>query len=225
MTAGYFGKLPARSDFVAKGCPAGFLKAWEPFLMEGLARSRFDLKDAWQEAYMTMPVWRFWLSPPVPGGSFGERVTGALMPCVDKVGREFPLTIVVQLAGNGNECVAPEEWYSSAQAVLLHTLEDGVDLSDFQHAVAGLARPEAAVPLMNSRHSIELNARSDEVHVLRSVFWCKAADVQFAFECSGLPHAEEFQWLLLPEHHPENSSQSEAAGNHDGQFQSEDHRT
>ncbi len=35
MGTGYFGKLPARADFVIGQCPAGFLKSWEAFLMTG----------------------------------------------------------------------------------------------------------------------------------------------------------------------------------------------
>lgn len=225
MSAGYFGKLPARADFVTRGCPAGFLKVWEPFLIGGIARSRLDLKDAWQKAYMTMPIWRFWLSSLGSGGTFEGCATGAFMPCVDKVGREFPLTVVTQLVSNRAGSIAPEKWYCDIEAVLLKTLEDGEDLSGFQGAVSGLVAPEASARHVTTQRSAKLAHRPDECHNLQSGFWCAVAGSQFAFECAGLPHAEEFQWLLLPENHPVAGTQSAAAGSNHGRFQSEDQRT
>ncbi|MES0882280.1 type VI secretion system-associated protein TagF [Roseibium sp. SCP14] len=225
MTVGYFGKLPARADFVTNRCPNGFLKVWEPFLNEGIARSRLDLKEAWQEAYMTMPVWRFWLSSCVSGGSFEGMVTGAVMPSVDKVGREFPLTIVVRMAEDKTQMVASEDWYCDVEAILLQTLEDGAELSDFQSAVARLVAPDIAARPLIAKHSTKLAPRLDEEHNLQCVFWCAAAGSQVVFECAGLPHAEELRWLLLPEDHPETRMQSGKAGNNHGRFQSEDQRT
>lgn len=143
-SGGYFGKLPARGDFVTAACPAGFLKLWEPFLLEGLVQSRLDLKTAWEEAYMTMPVWRFWMKP-ANGDKLEGAVAGAFMPSVDRVGRKFPLTVVAPVSPGESETARPAgDWYETVEAILLQTLQEDADLAGFQKAVADLVPPVAA---------------------------------------------------------------------------------
>ncbi len=53
--------------------------------------SKEQLQDAWLDAYLTGPVWRFVLDAGVCGDSC---YAGILVPSVDRVGRYFPLTVV-----------------------------------------------------------------------------------------------------------------------------------
>ncbi|WP_305985421.1 type VI secretion system-associated protein TagF [Roseibium sp. MMSF_3544] len=222
---GYFGKLPDRADFVIGRCPEGFLRHWEPFLMKGLAQSRQDLGSAWEETYMTMPVWRFWLVPEIEGGTMRDAVAGALMPSVDKVGRKFPLT-VASPARTGDDNGRPEEaWYDRVETVLLDVLDEESSLQAFQQAVATLEDPSAVSADDPSLAYSTLAAAPETDGKIQSFFWCRAGDQFFGFQCSGLPDAEAFRWLLLPEEHGEDTSESETAGHTHGRYHPEDNRT
>lgn len=96
VAAGFFGKLPARGDFVRAGLPGGFVAAWDAWLQAVLPDSRARLGERWLAAWMEAPVWRFLLH----AGQCGpDAVLGLWMPSVDAVGRHFPLTIAAVFTG------------------------------------------------------------------------------------------------------------------------------
>jgi type VI secretion system protein ImpM len=140
MPAGLYGKLPAKRDFVAANTPRRFLEVFEPWLQAGVAASRQILGEAWREAYLGAPIWRFWL-----GASFcGEAVLGAFMPSIDGVGRYFPLTVI---AGEGAGALPPPElepnkdWFDAVEAILLDALLPERDFESLAAAVANLEEP------------------------------------------------------------------------------------
>jgi type VI secretion system protein ImpM len=140
MSAGLFGKLPAKRDFIGMNASRRFLEAWEPWLQAAVATSKQMLGDAWIETYNRAPIWRYWL-----GSDFcGEAMIGAFMPSVDGVGRSFPLAIFV---GEGDASLAPPElepndaWFEAAEAVLLEALELGATLEQIAERVASLPAP------------------------------------------------------------------------------------
>jgi len=225
MGSGYFGKLPARADFVIGGCPAGFLKVWEPFLMKGLSQSRLDLNDAWEEAYMTMPVWRFRLTPEGADGALKDAVAGALMPSVDRVGRAFPLTLVAGFASNRVEAEGEDGWYDQAETLLRGMLSEEADFGAFQQAVDRLEHPKAtdgAACIVETAEFAELPGGEEALHAR---FWCRAGERQFAFSSRGLPEAGAFRWLILPEVFGASDKDDNAAGNTHGRSHPEDHQT
>lgn len=226
MGGGYFGKLPARKDFVIGNCPKGLLKLWEPFLMGGLAQTRLQLQGDWKEAYMTMPVWRFWLSPgegDAASARLQTSVAGAFMPSVDGAGREFPLTVVADL---GTPEGAPgDDWYDTVEDILRSVLLPDATLERFQEAVAALEPPRDCGAVENRGEERLLAAMPETEGRLGSRFWCRAGDEVFAFGCNGLPAQQEFRWLLLPEHHGTGDAGHETAGDIHGRYHPEDHRT
>jgi type VI secretion system protein ImpM len=140
MPAGFFGKLPAKRDFVASGVSRGFLALWEPWLQASLATSRQTLGDSWPSAYNRMPIWRFWL-----GAQFcGEATIGALMACVDGIGRPFPLAVV---CGEGAGLLPPpeieanESWCEAAEQALLGALAPGASFEAFAAGIESLPSP------------------------------------------------------------------------------------
>ncbi|WP_420332171.1 type VI secretion system-associated protein TagF [Roseibium sp.] len=223
--SGYFGKLPDRADFVTGRCPDGFLKLWEPFLMRGLAQSRQQLGDDWEEAYMTMPVWRFLVRPsPVAGASLVP-VAGALMPSVDKVGRKFPLTVVAALDDAGSSGQPLQDWHDGVEAALVGALHEEATLSGFQQAVADLAAPVADAEGQATAACEHLEPDPETRDRVSSRFWCEAGPKSYGFDSDGLPAPEAFRWLLLPEAFEPGTDKRELAGQQHGRYQEEDHRT
>ncbi|GAB4512913.1 MAG: type VI secretion system-associated protein TagF [Roseibium sp.] len=223
MGCGYFGKLPARSDYVTGHCPNGFLKLWEPFVMQGLARSRLDLGKAWQEAYMTMPVWRFELRSADTEENLPTVVLGAFMPSVDGVGREYPLTVVAEPCHETGE--GANDWYDRVETVLRSALYEDADLARFRDSVEGLPSPGPVEDKEVPEPQAVLSAAPGEGRIGASRFWCRGGGVSFSFRCGGLPHPAEFRWLLLPEQRPRDEGGSGEAGDHHGRYHPEDHRT
>jgi type VI secretion system protein ImpM len=89
VAVGFYGKLPARGDFVRAGLPRDFTDRWDDWLQAVLAGSRSLMGEAWLPAFLEAPVWRFIL----PSGMCGEcAALGLMLPSVDKAGRYFPLT-------------------------------------------------------------------------------------------------------------------------------------
>jgi type VI secretion system protein ImpM len=89
---------------VHAGLPRDFTDPWHDWQSMVVAGSRTMMGDAWLDAFLEAPVWRFVLPP----GMCGPRaVVGLIMPSVDKVGRYFPLTFAaLSNAGTPNA----EEW-------------------------------------------------------------------------------------------------------------------
>lgn len=145
MNAGLYGKLPAKRDFVAFNTPRAFLGVWEPWLQAGVAISRQILGERWREAYLSAPIWRFWL-----GADFcGESVLGAFMPSIDGVGRYFPLTV---FAGESAGALPPpeiepnKEWFDAVETILLDALQPEHDFERLAASVAALAAPIQTPP-------------------------------------------------------------------------------
>ena len=108
-TIGFYGKIPARGDFVCVGLPRGFVDPWHAWIERMLAASRDELGEEWQPAWLEAAVWRFAL----PAGQCGpEPVVGLWLPSVDHVGRYFPLTFaLVARFGDPVELIRDAGWF------------------------------------------------------------------------------------------------------------------
>ena len=135
---GFYGKLPCRGDFLRRRVPQEFLDIWDEWLQSSLAHSRHALQEAWLDAYLTSPVWRFALAEGVCGtGAYA----GVIVPSVDRVGRYFPLTIVAQWnAGESplDAACGAYRWFNEAEALAMEA-PDTTDLDAFDAAVMQLA--------------------------------------------------------------------------------------
>jgi len=95
VVAGFYGKLPARGDFVRAALPRDFTDPWDAWLAGVMAGSRTQMGEDWLPAFLEAPVWRFALLP----GLCGERgALGLMLPSVDRAGRYFPLTFAALFA-------------------------------------------------------------------------------------------------------------------------------
>ncbi len=138
---GFFGKLPARGDFVGRRLDQSFRTGFDEWLQKSISISRRQLGAAWMPAYLNTPIWRFVLGPHLCGT---VPSLGVMMPSVDKVGRYFPLVLGAQLPG----CLSPgtvfqtaRAWFDAAEQLILTTLDDDFDLEAFDRAVLALGVP------------------------------------------------------------------------------------
>ncbi len=119
VAVGFYGKLPARGDFVRAGLPRDFVERWDDWMQSVLAGSRALMGDAWLAAFLEAPVWRFAL----PAGMCGERpVLGLMLPSVDRAGRYFPLTFAA-LHDAAAETAEGNAWLDRCEAVGRGALE------------------------------------------------------------------------------------------------------
>lgn len=139
-SAGFFGKLPSRGDFVGRSLPDSFLQPWDNWLQHALAASREQLGKTWPDAYCVSPIWRFALSAGLCGpGAY----SGILMPSVDRVNRYYPLLIAAPLATDAALLtLTTSAWFASAEQLALSALEqDDLDLDAFTQQVHALGMP------------------------------------------------------------------------------------
>ena len=152
MRMGLFGKLQSKRDFIALATPRAFLAVWEPWLQGGISASRHALEQNWQNAFLTAPIWRFWLGTEI----CGTTVAGAIMPSMDGVGRYFPLTAAA-FAEAGEHPPPPEidvneVWYTAIEDFLFSTLDAGRSFEEVTEALAAL--PAACASAMDRPASL-----------------------------------------------------------------------
>lgn len=138
---GFYGKLPAKGDFVTRRLPRSFVDPWDRWLQSAIETSREQLGEAWLGAYLNGPIWRFAL----PAGVCGDRpMTGLIMPSVDRVGRYFPLTIAAPLADGAIPTDVPSQaadWFEVMEDLALSALAEGFDFDGFDQAVEKAGPP------------------------------------------------------------------------------------
>lgn len=136
VSFGFYGKIPARGDFVRNGLPRPFIDAWDGWLQIVMAESRVLLGDAWLPAWMEAPVWRFSLAAGIcgPGAAIG-----VFMPSVDRAGRHFPLTLAC-VAGDARAWIPPSlGWLWQAAEAGIAAVSDDLEPDDL---AARLVHPE-----------------------------------------------------------------------------------
>lgn len=119
LAAGFYGKLPARGDFVRVGLPRDFTDPWDAWLQEVLIGSRSLMGEAWLPAFLEAPVWRFSLPP---GMCSQWAVLGLMLPSVDRAGRYFPLTFAA-LGPRRIDAMAGEPWLACCETAGRAALE------------------------------------------------------------------------------------------------------
>ncbi len=123
---GAFGKIPSLGDFFRIGVTPNFVEPWDNWLQNGMRVTRTILGNQWQTCFMSAPIWRFTLSA---GQAGPDTVLGVMMPSVDRVGREFPLTLVARIMGKPSSLqihFGAGSVFEKLENIALDTLEDGV---------------------------------------------------------------------------------------------------
>ena len=181
VIAGFYGKLPARGDFVRGALPRDFTERWDAWLNPAIAGSRLCMGEDWLPAFLEAPVWRFALS----AGLCGERAAlGLMLPSVDRAGRYFPLTFAALYNGGP----APEDdpaWLDDCEAAGRAALEQD-------------AGPEQLSAMLRLPEAAEGAAGRTERDMTQSIWWTDGALRVPATRCvlSGLPDAAVYATML-----------------------------
>jgi type VI secretion system protein ImpM len=138
--AGWYGKMPAAGDFVARRIPPAFLQAWHAWLPAALEGSRQRLAGRWRDEFLSMPAWRFVFSP---GLVTASAWAGLMLPSVDAVGRPFPLAIASALPAQDLDLVATllaaRSWFATLEKIALPALAGTADPATVDAAIAAEA--------------------------------------------------------------------------------------
>lgn len=142
---GAFGKMPALGDFFRLNLPRVFVDAWDGWLQAGIGTLRDRMGGAWDGCYLSAPIWRFSL----PRGQVGDAaMVGVMMPSVDRVGRQFPLTLAcpVELATPAETHFLNAPLFDRLEHLALETLDDAMTRDQLQTRLTDLPAPVIRAP-------------------------------------------------------------------------------
>jgi len=136
FSAGWYGKIPVTGDFIARRMPSSFSEAWDRWLQAAIAGSRERLGGRWRDTFLSMPIWRFVLSP---GMLTQNAWAGIMAPSVDAVGRYFPLAVASALPSASLDVVgtllAAEAWFDQIEAIALSAIAPAADSAAIDGAI------------------------------------------------------------------------------------------
>lgn len=216
MTAGFYGKMPCKGDFVGRGLPRTLLDVLDPWFQQGFVQSRQQLGERWLAYYLVSPVWYFYLA----AGVVGEQAwVGVFIPSVDRVGRHFPCWIMMPLDAELADLSAFAAQYpglNPAEDLLLDSLEVAFDFDRFCQQVRQLQAvacapgsesvPAAGVPLPlmeNIDHARDRWARTKlDQQVAAPCLWASEGSETIAPQLlvsDGLPEPAQFGQFMTGE--------------------------
>ena len=146
LAPGWHGKLPSLGDFASRRLDATFIDPWGGWLAAGLLALRESAPETWLEDYLASPSWRFLLTPgALPGAAGAGAWAGVLMPSVDKVGRYFPLTLVLPLGdgpGSTAQMAGLWHWLGRLDDLARDALYEDWSAERLEEQLARMALPE-----------------------------------------------------------------------------------
>ncbi|MEZ2331236.1 type VI secretion system-associated protein TagF [Mesorhizobium sp. RCC_202] len=127
---GLYGKMPAAGDFVTRRLPGDFVRVWDRWLAQHIV-PMFEL-----ETWPQNTALRFLSGP----GCFGA-CAGIVLKSADRVGRQFPLSVVARLPEASLELAYADAWFESIEALALAAQRGELTPDELDAALAGLPVP------------------------------------------------------------------------------------
>lgn len=129
-TAGFYGKMPATGDFVTRRLPGDFVRAWDRWLAQHIV-PLFDL-GTWPAD----TALRFLAGPASFGASMGIVVQSA-----DRIGRRFPLSVVVRLTEASLTLAYADGWFDSIEEAAFAARQGELTPDELDTALTALSPP------------------------------------------------------------------------------------
>ncbi|RVD39665.1 type VI secretion system-associated protein TagF [Mesorhizobium sp. M4B.F.Ca.ET.215.01.1.1] len=127
---GFYGKIPATGDFVSRRLTGDFVRVWDRWLAQHLV-PLIGL-ESWPRA----TALRFLAGP----SSFGASA-GIVVQSADRVGRQFPLSIVAQLSKASFQLAHAEAWFAGIEETAIAAQQGGLTPDDLEAALTVLPVP------------------------------------------------------------------------------------
>ncbi|RWC94017.1 MAG: type VI secretion system-associated protein TagF [Mesorhizobium sp.] len=127
---GFYGKIPATGDFVSRRLTGDFVRVWDRWLAQQIV-PLIGL-ETWPQA----TALRFLAGPSCFGASAGVVVQSA-----DRVGRQFPLSIVAQLSETSFELAHAEAWFAGIEETAIAAQQGGLTPDGLEAALTVLPVP------------------------------------------------------------------------------------
>jgi type VI secretion system protein ImpM len=211
---GYYGKLPARGDFLGRRLGREFVEEWDSWLQQAITASREALGERWPEYYLVSPLWRFILSTAACGPN---TVAGVMMPSVDSVHRCFPLMLGREFEPNidfSDFLSGTADWYDTIEKLALSALATEFDLKTFDRPIElhASAKPDLRTRLnvkapphqhiafdTSDPERLAAVVGSYRMGLMPTTFWWTSGSEHVApclLVCPGMPQPESFVSFL-----------------------------
>lgn len=207
---GLFGKLPSEGDFVTRALPWSFTEPWDHWMQQGMATAHATLGERWLALYMSCPVWRFLLGPGVCGNSAW---IGLWFVSVDRVGRQFPLTVACPLPAMPvalDALILMNDWLLALEQTALTALDPRTRADDLAYQLAQLAPPHSLPTHNGTEVTVPARYRQEEPEPWppqgrlpgdgagHTVWYCDGTDeiTPRLLVARGLPDAGQFRHFI-----------------------------
>ncbi|TKD31543.1 MAG: type VI secretion system-associated protein TagF [Mesorhizobium sp.] len=127
---GFYGKMPATGDFVTRRLPGNSVRIWDRWLAQHIVP--LIGSDAWPRS----TALRFLAGP----ASFGASA-GIILQSADRVGRQFPLSVVAQLAEASVQLARAEAWFSGVEDAAIAAQHGELTPDELDTALTALPVP------------------------------------------------------------------------------------
>jgi type VI secretion system protein ImpM len=133
IVPGFYGKMPATGDFVTRRLTGDFVRGWDRWLAQHLV-PLFN-----SEIWPSTTALRFLAGP----ASFGASA-GVVLQSADRVGRQFPLSIVAQLAEAPIQLADAEAWFCGVEEAAVAAQNGELTPDGLDAVLTGLPVPPLA---------------------------------------------------------------------------------
>jgi type VI secretion system protein ImpM len=127
---GFYGKMPATGDFVTRRLPGDFVRAWDRWLAQHL------VPLIGSESWPRSTALRFLAGPAFFGAS-----AGIILQSADRVGRQFPLSVVAQLPEASVQLARADAWFSRIEEAAVAAQNGELTPDELDTALAALPLP------------------------------------------------------------------------------------
>ncbi|RWB94795.1 type VI secretion system-associated protein TagF [Mesorhizobium sp.] len=127
---GFYGKMPATGDFVTRRLPGDFVHIWDRWL------ARHIVPLIGSETWPRTTALRFLAGP----ASFGASA-GIILQSADRVGRQFPLSVVAQLPDASIQLARADAWFAGIEEAAIAAQQGELTPDELDIAVTELPVP------------------------------------------------------------------------------------